>query len=296
MSTRTATNTSAAASAVENQPSAKKLRAARQKHRRLLAVGTVTAVLVASGGGVAYALTRAEGGDCRTVAAALGSVSESLDLVGTLASASRSDASFSVAGTVSSVAVSLRDTVTAGQTLATLDVASLNDAIAEAEANVASAQLTLESDLDSQTATSTTSTVTTDAVATSTTSAASGAGATSGGLFCFDLCFDRRGLGRYGGSRQGGRRRASRPACPVRRGRDRARRDRPRPVERRLGRGRRCGGEPRRGVYRADFGRALGRCDLHGRSAREWCFDEYRGDGGCGRFRTDRDQVGNRHR
>ena len=165
-------------SAVEAQPSAKTLRATRQKRRRLLAVGTVTAVLVASGGGVAYAMTRTEGGDYRTAAAALGSVSESLDLVGTLASASRSDASFSVAGTVSGVAVSLRDTVTVGQTLATLDVSSLNDAIDEAQANVLSAQVTLESDLDSQTAT----TATTDAAATSITSAASSTGLASGAI------------------------------------------------------------------------------------------------------------------
>ena len=165
-------------SAVEAQPSAKTLRATRQKRRRLLAVGTVTAVLVASGGGVAYAMTRTEGGDYRTAAAALGSVSESLDLVGTLASASRSDASFSVAGTVSGVAVSLRDTVTVGQTLATLDVSSLNDAIDEAQANVLSAQVTLESDLDSQTAT----TATTDAAATSITSAASSTGSASGAI------------------------------------------------------------------------------------------------------------------
>ncbi|TFB77404.1 HlyD family efflux transporter periplasmic adaptor subunit [Cryobacterium glaciale] len=162
------------ASAANSQPSAKTLRATRQKRRRLLAVGTVTAVLVASGGGVAYAMTRTEGGDYRTVAAALGSVSESLDLVGTLASASRSDASFSVAGTVSGVAVSLRDTVTAGQTLATLEVSSLNDAIDEAQANVSAARETLASDLESQTTTSTTST--TDAAATATTSVAASTG------------------------------------------------------------------------------------------------------------------------
>ncbi|WP_104088906.1 MULTISPECIES: hypothetical protein [unclassified Cryobacterium] len=44
-------------------PSAKNLRATRQKRRRLLAVGTVAALLVASGGGVAYAMTRSPEGD-----------------------------------------------------------------------------------------------------------------------------------------------------------------------------------------------------------------------------------------
>ncbi|MDJ0377620.1 hypothetical protein [Cryobacterium sp. PH31-L1] len=153
-------------------PSAKKQRATRQRRRRLLAVGTVTAVLVASGGGVAYAITRTPEGDYRTVVAALGSVSESLDLVGTLASAGRSDASFSVGGTVNGVAVSLRDTVTAGQTLATLDVSSLNDTIDAAEANVGAARIALATDLDSQTVTTATTTATTDAASTSATSAA----------------------------------------------------------------------------------------------------------------------------
>jgi multidrug resistance efflux pump len=169
MSKRVGQEELSAGAGVASSP-AKKLRALRLRRRRLIAVGTVTAVLVATGGGVAYAMTRTEGGDYRTALAALGSVSESLDLVGTLASATRSDASFSVAGTVSDVAVSLRDTVSAGQTLATLDVSSLNDAIDAAQAKVSSAQVTLESDLDSQT---TTTATTTDASASSASAAAS---------------------------------------------------------------------------------------------------------------------------
>ena len=121
-------------------------------------LGTAGAVvLVAAGGGVALAVTGDGGSRYRTVAAQNASVEQIIDSVGTIASATRRDASFSVAGTVASVNVSVGQVVAAGDTLATLDTASLQDAVDSAQADLATAQQQLSDDLASQTASSSSS-------------------------------------------------------------------------------------------------------------------------------------------
>ncbi|NKY11157.1 biotin/lipoyl-binding protein, partial [Cellulomonas hominis] len=144
--------------------------------RRLVVGGTAGALaLLLAGGGVAFALGRSGGPGYRTATAELGTVEQTVDTTGTVASAGRADRSFSVAGTVGSVAVAVGDTVAAGQVLASLDPASLQDAVDEAEQAVADAQQRLEDDIASQTSTSTSSSSTSSSSSSSSSSSAGGA-------------------------------------------------------------------------------------------------------------------------
>ncbi|MFE6733943.1 HlyD family efflux transporter periplasmic adaptor subunit [Microbacterium sp. NPDC057650] len=121
----------------------------RRRNRVIVGV-TVTVLVLASGTTAVYAATRGADGDYRTAVAAKADVTEALDLSGQLASANSADASFQVAGTVTSVTASLGDEVAAGQALAALDTGDLKDAVTKAEDTDASAQQTLEDDLDAQ--------------------------------------------------------------------------------------------------------------------------------------------------
>src|SRR4051812_21968850 len=127
----------------------------RARRRRIVVLGTVGAVvLVAAGGSVALAVTGDADARYRTVASERAGVEQLIDSIGTLASATRRDASFSVAGPVASVDVSVGQVVAAGDTLATLDTEALQDAVDAAQADLASAQQQLSDDLDSQTSSS----------------------------------------------------------------------------------------------------------------------------------------------
>lgn len=108
-------------------------------------------------GGVALAAAREPADRYRTALATTASVEQTIDAVGTVASAARADASFSVGGTVGTVDVAVGDTVAAGDLLATLDASGLEDALEQAKSELADAEQTLEADLESQTATTTSS-------------------------------------------------------------------------------------------------------------------------------------------
>ncbi|MFP7762293.1 HlyD family efflux transporter periplasmic adaptor subunit [Marisediminicola sp. LYQ85] len=133
--------------------SARQRATAGRTRSRIVAIATVTGVLLAAGGGVALALGSDSAGNYRTADAAIGSVSESLALMGTVASADLADESFGVDGTVASVDVAVGDTVAAGDTLATIDPEGLDAAVASAESALAAAEQTLADDLASQTGT-----------------------------------------------------------------------------------------------------------------------------------------------
>ena len=131
----------------------------RALRRRRVTRGLVAGGLVASlaVGGVALAAAREPTDHYRTALATTASVEQTIDAVGTVASAARADASFSVGGTVGTVDVAVGDTVAAGAPLATLDASGLEDALEQAESELADAEQTLEDDLESQTATTTSS-------------------------------------------------------------------------------------------------------------------------------------------
>ena len=120
--------------------------------RRGMVAGAVAGLLAI--GGVAFATTRDPGPQYRTATASTAAVEQTIEAVGTVASATRVDASFSVAGTVGTVDVSVGDLVEAGDVLATLDLTALQDALEEAESAVADAEQQLEDDLEAQTSTS----------------------------------------------------------------------------------------------------------------------------------------------
>jgi macrolide-specific efflux system membrane fusion protein len=76
----------------------------------------------------------------RLVAAALGTVKQSVSATGTIEPAHQSTAWFTSSGTVTSVAVAVGDKVTKGQRLATIDASTLADAVTLAQASVSAAQ------------------------------------------------------------------------------------------------------------------------------------------------------------
>ena len=122
----------------------------RRLRRALFAGGGIAAagVLAFVGTGIASALTAGSG--YRTAPVERAAVSESVQTSGTVAAVSRYDLAFQTDGTVATVEVALGDTVRAGQTLATLDRDALEDAVAEAEEVLRSAEQTLAEHAEAQ--------------------------------------------------------------------------------------------------------------------------------------------------
>lgn len=89
----------------------------------------------------------------RTVAASLTTMEKSVSGTGTLTPSVQQDVSFEVSGTVTSVPVAVGQTVTAGQTLATVDTLELQADLLQAKATLASAQAKLSDAKDAGTGT-----------------------------------------------------------------------------------------------------------------------------------------------
>jgi multidrug efflux pump subunit AcrA (membrane-fusion protein) len=138
----------------------------------LLRLGVV--VIVVAAALVAWFLTRGSSPAYRVATVGTGTVEATLDSVGTITPVNQANLNFSVSGMVSAVDVSVGQSVTAGQTLATLDVTSLNAAVVSARATLATAQATLASAEASQTSTSSSSTSTGSTHATTSTTVPSG--------------------------------------------------------------------------------------------------------------------------
>jgi multidrug efflux pump subunit AcrA (membrane-fusion protein) len=157
---------------------------ARKRHRRNVTLAAViTVALCAGGGGIAYAATRPAATDYRTAVATTGDVTQTVNLTGTVASAKRKDVAFETAGTVDSVAVKVGQTVTAGETLATLKEDSLTAAITSAQQVVTKDEQALASDLATQAGASSSSSTTSSASSSSSSSSissVSGSGSSAG--------------------------------------------------------------------------------------------------------------------
>ena len=78
------------------------------------------------------------------------SIGQTTDVIGTIEPVSNANAAFQVAGKVTSVAVTVGQGVTAGQTLANVDPTSLNESVSSAQSTVASDEAKLTSDEDSE--------------------------------------------------------------------------------------------------------------------------------------------------
>jgi HlyD family secretion protein len=118
-------------------------------------VGAAAAAIVLVIGGVAAkaAAGSSGSGGYRTATVGTQGVAETLREVGIIEPVSQGTITFPIAGTVSTVDVAVGDSVTLGQTLATLDTAALEVTIHEAQAALDQAELTLERALNGETVT-----------------------------------------------------------------------------------------------------------------------------------------------
>ncbi len=98
----------------------------------------------------AYAATSSPGPSYRTAVALRMAVHQTLDSTGTISPALQSTVTFPVSGKVATVAVSLGQEVTAGQTLATLDDTALRATVDQDAASLAADRRTLATDEASQ--------------------------------------------------------------------------------------------------------------------------------------------------
>jgi multidrug resistance efflux pump len=152
----------------------------RRRLRRAIPAGVV-AVLVAASIAAVWTNASASPLDAyRTTAVTTGSVEQRLDLTGSVQRVNQVSQSFAVNGTVSSVSVTVGDTVQAGQALASLATGPLRSAVTGAEAGLAQAKATLESDQASTSTAVTTSTGVTQASSTTKTSSRAAEPSSSG--------------------------------------------------------------------------------------------------------------------
>ncbi len=118
-----------------------------RRRRPAVRVATVVVVVAVVGAGVYWfglrddgASAAAAGSTTSSVAASLTTMEKTVTGTGTLTPTVQESASFAVSGTVTSVAVAAGDTVTAGQTLATVDTLTLNADLLSARATLAAAE------------------------------------------------------------------------------------------------------------------------------------------------------------
>jgi multidrug efflux pump subunit AcrA (membrane-fusion protein) len=112
--------------------------------RRWVAVWVAAAVVLVAAGG--WVLTHRGGPAYITSSPAYETVQETVSLSGTVVPQQESSLNFGVSGTVATVNVAAGQTVTAGQTLATLETAPLASALAQAKAQWAQAEAALFED------------------------------------------------------------------------------------------------------------------------------------------------------
>lgn len=117
------------------------------------ALAALVVMGVAGGGVAAAAASKSQTPRYRTATASTQDVASILTAVATIEPVSQAAVAFPVAGTVSSVGVKAGDTVSVGQQLATLDLTSLDAALNQAKAQLATAELALQQALDGETVT-----------------------------------------------------------------------------------------------------------------------------------------------
>jgi len=137
-------------SAVEDEAQEPPPRAARPRRRRRRGwiVAVVVVVLIAAAAGTWFYLHRsstaaADGATTQLVAATTETVKETVSATGTIQPANQANLKFAQSGKVTAVGVKVGDTVTAGQTLASIDPTSLQAAVTLAEQQLTAAQAQL---------------------------------------------------------------------------------------------------------------------------------------------------------
>jgi HlyD family secretion protein len=156
--------------------------------RRRWVLGTGAVVLAGTATGVALWASSASGvTGYRTAVATTATVRQELGVSGTVDPVQQANVAFQVAGTVADVDVAAGQKVKAGQTLATLDTAPLQQDVSSAELALSAAQSKLSEDESGQSSSSTSSSTgspirtTADVTPTTTTPAPTGGTGGSGG-------------------------------------------------------------------------------------------------------------------
>jgi HlyD family secretion protein len=130
----------------------------RHRTRRLIAIGSVSALAVTGVlAGRAIADTPSGSGRYRTATVTRTSVDQTLQRSGTVEPVAQATVAFPISGTVAGVGVQPGDSVTTGQTLATIDRTALQSTLTQKQAALAAAQLTLEKALTTTSSASTAS-------------------------------------------------------------------------------------------------------------------------------------------
>lgn len=117
-----------------------------RSRQRLLSVAAVVVLAVAAGGAWALTSSAAASPGYRVVSARLGTIRQEIASTGTLAPAEQAALDFSVPGQVTAVWVRVGEHVSAGQSLATLDSATLAATVAQAQASLGADESRLSAD------------------------------------------------------------------------------------------------------------------------------------------------------
>ena len=118
----------------------------------------VVSLAIAGSAAYAYQYSSSSKVSFRLATSKIGSVSQTIDSVATIAPSSQSVVDFATSGTVATVPVTVGQSVSAGETIATLDTSKLNATLQSDNLVLANDQLKLYNDLASQTTTTTTPT------------------------------------------------------------------------------------------------------------------------------------------
>ncbi len=118
----------------------------------------VVTLAIAGGAIYAYSYSSSRKVSFRVATSKIGSVSQIIESVANIAPSSQSVVDFATSGTVASVPVTVGQSVSMGQTIATLDTSTLNATLQSDNLVLANDQLKLYNDLASQTTTTTTPT------------------------------------------------------------------------------------------------------------------------------------------
>jgi multidrug efflux pump subunit AcrA (membrane-fusion protein) len=127
----------------------------RRHVRRPVVIGAIAVIgVLVIGGATAWAAGGGSGSSgYRTATVVRASIAQRLDVIGTVEPVSDASPAFQVGGKVTSVNVAVGATVTAGETLATLDPTALTQAVSSAQSTVESDQAKLAEDEDGETST-----------------------------------------------------------------------------------------------------------------------------------------------
>ncbi len=119
--------------------------------RRSIAAAVVIVVLAGGGTGIWFATQSSAAGPSitttnQTESVTTGTITQTVSSTGTIEPASQANLSFAVSGSVTAVNVTVGQTVTAGQSLATIDPTSLTASATQAQATLSSDQSKLATD------------------------------------------------------------------------------------------------------------------------------------------------------